>query len=57
MENYKNLGGNSGVEAYEIGPDFISVRFSNGSTYWYTYEKPGAQRVEHMKPMVLVCIC
>ena len=33
MERYQNLGGNSGVVAYEIGQDFIRVQFSDGSIY------------------------
>ena len=51
METYQNLGGNSGVAAYEIGQDFIRVQFSNGSIYLYNYEKPGSQDVEHMKQL------
>ena len=53
MTPYRNLGGNSGIEAYEIGPDFIRVQFSDGSVYWYTYEKPGPQNVEHMKQLAV----
>ena len=36
MEPYKNLSGNSGVVAYETGPDFIKVQFSDGGVYVYT---------------------
>ncbi len=53
MEPYKNLGGNSGIEAYEIGPDFIRVQFSDNSVYCYTYEKPGPENVEHMKQLAV----
>ncbi|MBI4003280.1 MAG: hypothetical protein HY348_16060 [Nitrospira defluvii] len=35
MERYKNLNRNSGVVAYEIGPDFIKVQFSDGAIYLY----------------------
>lgn len=31
MERYRNRGGDSGVVAYEIGPDSITVMFSDGS--------------------------
>jgi hypothetical protein len=31
MERYKNLGGKSGVSAYEIGSDSITVQFTTGS--------------------------
>ena len=53
MTPYRNLGGNSGVRAYEIGPDFIRVQFADGSVYWYTCKKPGPQNVEHMKRLAV----
>lgn len=49
MEAYKNLGGNSGVVAYESGPDFIRVQFSDDSIYLYTNERPGPQYIQQMK--------
>ena len=49
MERYQNLGGNSGVVAYEIGQDFIRVQFSDGSIYLYTYASTGSHKIEHMK--------
>ena len=51
MENYKNLGGNSGVKAFEIGSDFIKVKFSDNSIYLYSYRKPGRSHVETMKTL------
>ncbi len=53
MERYKNLGRDSGVAAYENGPDFIRVQFSDGSVYLYTYASAGAQNIEHMKPLAI----
>ena len=53
MDTYKNLGGNSGIKAYEIGSDFIKVQFSNDWVYLYTYEKPGPQKVENMKQLAV----
>jgi hypothetical protein len=53
MENYKNLGKNSEVIAYEIGGTFIKVQFSNGSIYLYTYLKPGKIKVEQMKVLAV----
>lgn len=53
MTPYRNFGGNSGVRAYEIGPEFIRVQFADGSIYLYTYEKPGSQNVEHMKQLAV----
>lgn len=51
MESYRNLGGDSGVEAYEIGQDFIKVQFSDGSVYMYTYASAGAGNIEQMKQL------
>ncbi len=39
MERYRNLSGDSGVDAYEIGDDFVKVRFKPGVVYWYTEER------------------
>ena len=53
MEPYRNLGGDSGIEAYEAGPDFIRVQFSDGSVYLYTYDSAGSQNIEHMKQLAV----
>ena len=53
MESYRNLGGDSGVEAYEIGQDFIKVQFSDGSVYMYTYASAGAGNIEQMKQLAV----
>lgn len=49
MQKYKNLGGNSNVESYEIGDDYITVKFGSGSHYMYTYDVTGVSAVEQMK--------
>lgn len=49
MEIYKNLGGDSSVVAYEIGADSITVQFSDGSIYLYTYRSAGVGNIEEMK--------
>jgi hypothetical protein len=50
MERYRNLSGNSGVIAYNIGPDYIQVQFSSSSRiYTYSYRKAGSVHVENMK--------
>src|SRR4051794_15377806 len=49
VEPYLDLSGNSGVQGYEIGPDFIRVQFRDGDSYLYTYESVGRNNVEHMK--------
>ena len=41
----------SGVKAYEIGPESIDVEFSSGWVYHFSYQKPGALRVERMKQL------
>lgn len=50
MERYRNSGGDSGVSSFEIGINFINVKFS-GSTliYRYSYRKAGQLHVEKMK--------
>ena len=54
MEIYKNLGRDSGVESYEIGDDFIIVKFlkigKNGrGVYKYSHVSAGIQNVNEMK--------
>lgn len=51
MEPYKNLGGNSGVVAFQIGGDFIIVQFREGqyTFYKYTYMSAGSIAIETMK--------
>lgn len=54
MVRYKNLSGDSGVEAYEIGPDYIIVKFSGASrTYSYSYGRAGSGHVEQMKILAI----
>jgi hypothetical protein len=49
MQPYKNLGGDSGVSAYETGNDSITVEFKDRSAYLYTNESAGSENIEHMK--------
>lgn len=50
MERYRNSGGDSGVSSYEIGADYIIVKFSGSiRTYRYSYRKAGKHHVETMK--------
>lgn len=50
MERYRNAGGDSGVSAYEIGSDYIIVKFSGTvRTYRYSYRKAGQNHVENLK--------
>ncbi len=49
MERYLNLSGDSGVTEYELGADFIRVRFRGGATYRYGAVHPGQYHVDRMK--------
>lgn len=53
MVRYKNLGGNSGVSAYEIGAESITVQFSSGAVYLYTYKSAGNSNIEKMKSLAV----
>lgn len=48
MKPYANAQ-HSGAQFYETGPDFIIVRFTDGSEYLYNYDMPGRLDVENMK--------
>ncbi len=48
MEYYANMGGRSGVAAYEIEPGKITVQFRDGAIYEYTSLSAGAQNIEQM---------
>ena len=49
MKRYRNLGGDSGVSAYEINTGSITVRFASGETYLYTDQSTGADNVIMMQ--------
>lgn len=49
MQRYRNLSGDSGVDAYEIGDDFVKVRFRSGDVYWYTQSSVGARHLAALK--------
>jgi hypothetical protein len=53
MEQYKNLSGNSGIAAYELGDDSIKVEFRDGHIYLYTYQSPGREDIERMKELAI----
>ena len=53
MEQYANLGRDSGVVAYEITADSITVQFRDHSLYLYNFNRPGTEAVEHMKSLAL----
>jgi len=49
VKPYGNESGGSGVVAYEVEDRAILIRFQNGDTYRYTYERTGQFEVEKMK--------
>lgn len=50
MESYRNSSGDSGVSAYEIGTDYIAIKFSSTTKiYIYSHRKAGYTHVENMK--------
>ena len=53
MNHYQNRGGNSGVAAYEIGPDSITVQFKDGAVYLYTNASAGSANIEQMKQLAI----
>ena len=54
MKFYRHVGDDEpGVTGYEIGPDFIVVRFRRGDRYLYNYKIPGRDDVERMKKLAV----
>jgi hypothetical protein len=50
MKEYRNSNGDSDIEAYETGADYVAVRFSGSDrTYTYSYSMAGMTHVENMK--------
>lgn len=49
MREYKDIDNDSGVAAYECGPDWIRVKFSAGSVYEYTAASAGVGNIATMK--------
>jgi hypothetical protein len=51
MQRYRNQGRTSGVVAYELGEDFIDVKFVDGAVYRYTARRPGPRDLARMKEL------
>lgn len=49
LEHYKNIGGVSGVTAFEIAPGAITVEFKDGAVYLYTVQSAGAGNLIEMQ--------
>lgn len=55
MTPYKNINGDSNIEAYEINSDSIRVTFKSGKhrNYLYNNEKQGSEIVNNMKKLAV----
>lgn len=53
MPVYDNLSGDSDVYSFDLGKDFIIVRFTTNESFLYTYLTSGAQHIENMKSFAL----
>lgn len=54
MQKYANLSGNSGIDEFSLGPDYINVKFIGGpKVYTYSHLIPGRDHVEKMKAYAL----
>jgi len=51
VQPYANRSGSSGVVAFEMGADFIDVKFIGGDIYRYSARRPGARDVARMKAL------
>ena len=56
MTTYKDLNGNSGITAYEIGEndfdgEYIDIQFVSGKVYTYTKNRLGEVNFEVMKAL------
>ena len=54
MQRYKNLGGDSGVTAYELGAGNIVVQFKDGWKYEYTDQSAGSGAIATMHHLAAV---
>jgi hypothetical protein len=53
MEHYKNIGGNSGVAAFEIVEGSITVQFKDGAIYLYTNQSAGPGNIAEMQRLAI----
>ena len=52
MVRYQN--GESGVQFYDCGDDFIRIQFADGTVYLYTYGSAGSSNIEEMKRLAQI---
>ena len=53
MERYKNIGKDSGVAAFEIGQDSITVQFNDGAVYLDNTQSAGVANIAELKLLAL----
>ena len=51
MKEYKNLSGESGILAYEIGNDFIRIKFQDEEVYLYNVASTGEDHISKMQEL------
>jgi len=51
MHRYRNTSGESGVVAYDIGKDSITIQFNGGDRYLYTERSAGAENIARMQEL------
>jgi hypothetical protein len=51
MHRYKNADRDTGVVAYEVGKDSITIQFRDGSLYLYTATSAGPSTISQMKTL------
>ncbi|MFM1876426.1 MAG: hypothetical protein RL266_2163 [Bacteroidota bacterium] len=49
MQKYRNISGNSTVKAFTAEQASITIEFTNGEVYEYSYSSAGKHHVETMK--------
>lgn len=53
IERYRNLGGKSGVAAYSLENDSVTVQFNDGGAYLYNCVSAGRDQIETMKALAI----
>ena len=53
MKKYKNLSGNSGVAAYEVAKDSVTIGFTTSAVYIYSNQSAGSGNIRQMKSLAL----
>jgi len=50
-QRYADTDADSSVDSYEVGADYIRIRFTDGSIYLYTYASAGEANINQMKTL------